>query len=259
MKSNFKKHGGFGLIEIVISMAILSIMSIAIYDGLMIIIKQTKAGQVKQAAALEGKKIIEAMQATSFGVSGNELDLGKDNLGNNITFQEGEDAYGNIVYTRTSGNYVETVTLTPTKSHDIPQTTQQSVELDTNGTLNSGSNKLYISKINSQDYIGYWKYNSINQYTPANDSSTVPIPSNSQSQIEMSVYFTTDNNGNQIIDIKDYTGSDLLSIQSDNDLVINFSNYINSDGSVPTNDDIELDVTIKQHMFLKFTLKNPKN
>ena len=89
MKNNSKKYGGFALIEVVICMAILSIISIGIYDGLMIIIKQTKSGQVKQAAALEGKKIIEAMQATSFGVSGSELDLG-NNLGNNITFQEEE-------------------------------------------------------------------------------------------------------------------------------------------------------------------------
>lgn len=237
MKNNSKKYGGFTLIEVVICIAILSIISIGVYGGLMIIIKQTKSGQVKQAAALEGKKIIEAMQATNFGVSCNELDLGND-----IEFQNEKEVNGVVSYTRTLGSYVETITLTPTKASN--QTTGQSVELDTNGTLNSQSNKLYISKIGSQDYIEYWENNPSGQYTPANDSSKVPIPSNSQSQIEMSVYFTTDSSGNQIIDIKDYTGNDFNTLPTieDKDLVINFSNYINSDGSVPTNDNIKLDI-----------------
>ncbi|MDR3598288.1 type II secretion system protein [Clostridium sp.] len=253
MKNNSKKCRGFTLIEVVICMAILAIISICIYDGLMIITKQIKSGQVKQAAALEGKKIIEAMQAANFSLpnSNNNYQI---NLGNNINFQEKqdgngqieEDAYGNIIYTRTSGNYVENVTLTPTKASN--QTTGEGVGLDTNGTLNSQSNKLYISKINSQDYINYWLNPDEKQYkTPqVSDSSTILVPGISQSQIEMSVYFTVDTNGYQNIDIKAYTGQDLLSItktdQADKDLVINFSNYINSDGSVPANDNIELDV-----------------
>jgi prepilin-type N-terminal cleavage/methylation domain-containing protein len=249
MKSNSKKCGGFTLIEVVISMAILSILSIAIYDGLMIIMKQIKIGQTKQAAALEGKKIIETMRDVSFDIpdSANNYEI---NLGNSITFNEKEDSNGqiekdlsgNIFYIRNSGNYIEKVTLTPTKAAN--QTTGSSVELDTNGTLNYQSNKLYISKINSQDYISYWVYKPNMIYSATTDTSKVSIPGNSQSNIQLYVYFTADSNGNQIIDIKDYAGNDIGSLSTiwDKDLVINFSNYINSDGSVPTNDNIELDI-----------------
>lgn len=43
MKNNSKKHEGFTLIEVVICMAILSIISVALYDGFVII--TSKLGQ----------------------------------------------------------------------------------------------------------------------------------------------------------------------------------------------------------------------
>ncbi|MCE5221061.1 MAG: type II secretion system GspH family protein [Clostridium sp.] len=256
MKNNSKKYGGFTLIEVVISIAILSIMSISVYDGLMIIIKQTKAGQVKQEAALEGKKIIENMKASSFKIPGTiEMTL---NIGGDI-FQKEEDHEGNIFYTRyvdkdyaicnkDVSKYKEKVTLTPAKAFKTPQTTGQSVELNTDDGSRLKDNKLYVSKIVSQDCMRYWKYSENNKYTPVEDSLTVqiPMPSNSESKIEMSVYFTTTDTGYQNIEIKDYKGVHLLSIDKDDtddkDLVINFSNYVDSNGAVPINAEIELDI-----------------
>ncbi|WP_297416807.1 type II secretion system protein [Clostridium sp.] len=254
MKNNSKKYEGFTLIEVVICIAILAIVSIGLYDGCVFIAKQIKAGQVKQTAALEGKKIIETMKATNFGIpSGNDA----LSLGNNIDLPPEIDASGNIFYARyldgdfkpcnkAVSKYQEKVTISPAKAYETPQTTGQSVELDTNGELNSQSDKLYISKIGSQDCMRYWEYNANTPYAPVNDSSTVPIPSNSAPKIEMSVYFSIDVNGYQNINIKDYEGYDLLSINkkttTDKDLVINFSNYVDSNGLIPTGANIELDV-----------------
>lgn len=254
MKNNSKKYEGFTLIEVVICMAILSIVSIGLYNGCIFITKQIKAGQVKQTAALEGKKLIETMKANSFTVPAANNAL---NIGNSIQLIQEEDAFGNVFYARylnwkfdpcdkAVSQYQEKVTISPTKAYETPQTTGQSVELDTNGTLNSQSDKLYISKIGSQDCMRYWEYKESTPYAPVNDSSTVSIPSNGASKIEMSIYFSVNANGYQNINIKDYAGQDVLSIlkktTTDKDLVINFSNYVDSNGLIPTGADIELDV-----------------
>lgn len=65
MKSNSKKHGGFSLIEIVISMAVITIISVAVYDGYMLMIKGTKQGEVKQTSTLIGNEISEEIKAVS--------------------------------------------------------------------------------------------------------------------------------------------------------------------------------------------------
>jgi len=255
LKSNSKKHKGFSLIEVVVSIGILSVVSIAIYSGCMIISKQTKAAQIKQTAALEGKKIVEEMKATSFAVpsaSSPSLTIGK------IELQKEDDniytRYLDEDYTKCNkdvSKYEEKVTITPAKAHNTVQTTTgESVELSTNDL--SYHNKLYISKINvsetnSEDYMGYWEDAANSEYTLEKDTSKVLIPSNSTSQIQMSIYFTTaTTTGYQNIEIKDYAGQKLLSITKsstdDKDLYINFSNYLDSNGLVPTNENIELDI-----------------
>lgn len=69
MNSNSKRHEGFTLIEIVISMALIVIMSVGVYNAYLMIIRQTKAGEVKQTAALEGKKVIEGIKSSKFSNS----------------------------------------------------------------------------------------------------------------------------------------------------------------------------------------------
>lgn len=65
MNSNSKKSAGFGLIEVIISMAIFGVISIGVYNGYMIMIKQTKDGQVKQTSTLIGKEIVEGIKSVS--------------------------------------------------------------------------------------------------------------------------------------------------------------------------------------------------
>ncbi|MDD3049350.1 MAG: prepilin-type N-terminal cleavage/methylation domain-containing protein [Bacilli bacterium] len=64
MRNNSRKHEGFTLLEVIISMALIAIISVGVYNGYLLLIKQTKAGQVKQMAALSGKKTIEEIKAS---------------------------------------------------------------------------------------------------------------------------------------------------------------------------------------------------
>jgi prepilin-type N-terminal cleavage/methylation domain-containing protein len=65
MNSNSKKSAGFGLIEVIISMAIFGVISIGVYNGYRIMIKQTKDGQVKQTSTLIGKEIVEGIKSVA--------------------------------------------------------------------------------------------------------------------------------------------------------------------------------------------------
>lgn len=125
MKNNSKKHEGFTLIEVVICMAILSIISVALYDGFVIITKQIRAGQVKQSVALEGKNMLEKMKATDFVVPSVTTDAALK-IDDQIELQKEENDDGDIFYTRylkkdfsvcprEVSMYVEKVTLTPTR------------------------------------------------------------------------------------------------------------------------------------------------
>ena len=65
MNSNSKKSAGFGLIEVIISIAIFGVISIGVYNGYMIMIKQTKDSQVKQTSTLIGKEIVEEIKSVA--------------------------------------------------------------------------------------------------------------------------------------------------------------------------------------------------
>jgi len=230
MKSNSKKCRGFGLIEVVISMAILAIISVAVYDGYIIIIRQTKAGQVKQTAALEGKKIIEEMKSTSFEVpitTGAAL-----YIGNNIELQkeENEDFYTRYlkedfsVCDKDVSKYVEKITLTSTNvTLNDKQITD---ELENSNNFNY---KVYIGKEKNlsdtvvEDYI-------------KDETTDSPIDSESESnKIVLYVYFETTSNSenDRTIKIKNSKGTELLETtepledtdSSKVNLCINFNNY----------------------------------
>ncbi|MDG5852946.1 prepilin-type N-terminal cleavage/methylation domain-containing protein [Clostridium beijerinckii] len=65
MKRNSKKHEGFTLIEVIISMALIAIISIGVYNAYLLLIRQTKYGQVKQRSTLIGKQIGEKIKSVS--------------------------------------------------------------------------------------------------------------------------------------------------------------------------------------------------
>lgn len=266
MKSNSTKHRGFGLLEIVISMMILSIISVSVYSGFIMIIKQTKAGQVKQAAALEGKKIIEEIQATSFEIptsTNSPITIGDMMLTKNLTTSSAifyTERYLNEKYetrsdiTADNANYIEKITITPTKAKKADGT-EKTLGLNTNYQSNVEANKFYISRIistnYSTDYINYWIHSNQSTYNPNTDTSKQTLLSKIVSgvkHIELSVYLepSTTNSNSQIenITITDYRGQQLLSTTQNisENLVINFSKYKESDGSLPNNVNIEINI-----------------
>ncbi|AGX42160.1 type IV pilus modification PilV family protein [Clostridium saccharobutylicum] len=254
MKNNSKKHEGFTLIEIIISMALIAIISVGVYNAYLVLIKQTKAGQAKQMSALEGKKIMEELQANDLKIPNNINSDAAINVGD-ITFKYpqavAEDA---VIYKRylnenysdkdSSGSdvneisrkYTETVTLKPTQADG------ENVILNDNNLINGLNNnncRFYIGKENSGDYIT----DNPNQH----ESNNLPseIDENSR-KIVISVYLDksqTDQN-KEDIKVKDYKGSDLLSMTNDIDksLYINFSQYDKTNNSSQNDAPIEINI-----------------
>ncbi|CAI3569654.1 type II secretion system protein [Clostridium neonatale] len=64
MKNISKKKSGFTLLEVIVSTAIIAILSVAIYNGYMLLVKVTKSGEVKQAIAINGKKDFESINSS---------------------------------------------------------------------------------------------------------------------------------------------------------------------------------------------------
>lgn len=238
MENNSIKENGFTLLEVIISMAIIAIMSVSIYTGYMIIIRQTKAGQVKQEAALEGKKVIEALQATSFVIPSTSLTI------EGMSFNEDgsdfvrylNDSYEQVT-TSSAAKYIERITITPTKATD----SSQNIALNTNNNLNSSINKICIGKSDSIDeyYI---------EYPKGDNNQDIPLLSESESskKMEMSIYLTPieSDTTNENIKILDYKGQPLISTTKsiDDNLVINFSDYKEADGTLPNNIKVEINV-----------------
>lgn len=65
MKKSYKKHIGFTLIEVIISMSLIAVISIGIYNGYVFLIMQTKEGEIKQISSLVGKQVTEDIKSIS--------------------------------------------------------------------------------------------------------------------------------------------------------------------------------------------------
>ncbi|NMF03352.1 PulJ/GspJ family protein [Clostridium beijerinckii] len=102
MESNSRSREGTTLIEIVISMALLAIISISVYGAYMLLIKQTKGGQVKQTSTLIGKQISEEIKSTlenkEIGNKSSSFEL------NNINFVKDGNDYKGTQYFNEKGN-----------------------------------------------------------------------------------------------------------------------------------------------------------
>lgn len=81
MKKKSKMKPGFTLLETIISMAITIILLVGVHGAYMLLIRNTKDGEVKQEAAIIGKKVIEEIKSgqrmpenrvIGFDKSGNE-------------------------------------------------------------------------------------------------------------------------------------------------------------------------------------------
>ncbi|NRY59956.1 type II secretion system protein [Clostridium beijerinckii] len=253
MGRNCIKKKGFTLLEVIISMTIISILSVGIYTGYMIMIRETKDGQAKQEAALEGKKVAEALEAADFKIGGDSITVG------NMIFNKNQATYvrylnkdykdtedDRTLVTKDTARYIESVTFSSAVAKTA--TTSDAVTLNTNTGLNSKANKIYISREKDlqdyKDYISYWKYDESKNYNPQTDDKKKNISLLDSSEMQLSMYLTRIDSSNENINVIDYTGKNLIKEQrkiSDN-IVINFSNYKNADGTLPSNENIEINV-----------------
>ncbi|MDU5722133.1 MAG: prepilin-type N-terminal cleavage/methylation domain-containing protein [Clostridium butyricum] len=94
MEKISSKKDGFTLLEVVISMMLITILSVGVYNAYIMIIRHTKGGQVKQEAALVGKRIVEEIKAETGNIKKNDdgdLELTINN--SPITLYKNEEKY----------------------------------------------------------------------------------------------------------------------------------------------------------------------
>lgn len=117
MKKKSKKRGGFSLVEVVLSMALIAILSIGVYNVYLILIRQTKDGQVKQGAALAGKKIVEEVKAGEFEKDDDDnLMLKIDNSDITLKKSESEERYE--ISNQNLDGYEYVISIQPKKTVD---------------------------------------------------------------------------------------------------------------------------------------------
>lgn len=199
-------------------------------------IKQTKSGQVKQEAALEGKKVIEALQGSNFGVP-TSTTLTIDGMhfekeGVNLVFvrylndkyQEKEENDDPV--TEDTAKYIEKITLTPTKVQD----SSDGIKL---GNTSLQGNQIYINREDTEDHIKY------------SDSIDEKIPlyniDDGKKKMELSIYLTPKNSAEEV-GVFNYKGNSLFAFTKgiDNNLIINFDNYKETNGTLPSDTQIEI-------------------
>lgn len=105
MKKSSPKHEGFTLLEVIISFAFISIISIGIYSHFMTSLKTNKSGEIKQQAVSYGQKIFEDFRSGDIqktltkDVSGNYTLT----LSNGIQLQGDESSYKKADYDLKNG------------------------------------------------------------------------------------------------------------------------------------------------------------
>lgn len=239
IKNNSKKSYGYGLIEVIISMAIIGIIAVGVYAGYIFAMKNTKHGQVKQGAALEGKKVVEEIKSENIQlpVSANgvmqigDMSLKKQGT-SNIYSRFLDENYNEIV--ETSAKFVELVTIQQTKAH-TETNEEKNVSFSDNLTTEVNSEdinyKLNISK--EQLQIG----NTIKDFIYHEESTKKELQG--QNKIILTLYLDIGTTSNKrTIKIMDYRGKeilnsgDLYSISGKINININFDKYKPIESSV---------------------------
>ncbi|MVX62576.1 prepilin-type N-terminal cleavage/methylation domain-containing protein [Clostridium chromiireducens] len=242
MKRNSKKHEGFTLVEIIISLALIAIISAGVYNGYVLLIRHTKEGEVKQSAALAGKRAIEGIKSISTitKVDGNiilrqdnkDIELSKPvNLSEDYYSNQSDllklDKDFNICNDQSNNDYSYTqeIILKPIKE----ESGTKDISIDKNNKSNNSSNNilqdnLHLSKIGNEVYI--------RDTNNSNDNKKVE---NNADVIRIYIYIETKNSNEKFLRVKDSQGNNLLekelgSIITDGteneiNLYINFKDY----------------------------------
>lgn len=222
MKNNSRKRGGFTFLEVIISLAIIGIISVGVYNCYLLLIRQTKDGEVKQTAALEGKQVLEEIKATTFVKHGTNYCIEI----NGVELNQPQ-VNGIVKYSIIDGDYTKEVTFKKTKTEkntDLSSSNNQSSSLE--GT---GFAKVYLVKEASKYYI-------TNNQDNINSGQELECKSDSSNfkELIISVYLNAGVEEN--LKIYDYKAKNFFKKTANisNGLVINFGKYRNDDGSIPT-------------------------
>lgn len=160
MKNNSKRRGGFTLIEVIISMALIAILSMGVYSSYLMIIKITKGGEVKQISALIGKQISEEIKSVA---QNKDINISEKNgvtileLTDQIHFNKVNkfDKYGNKIeiyetnaYFNEDGSIVNNNYKYKATIELIQKKTQSGQDVVINEVINDTNADKYIDKYN---------------------------------------------------------------------------------------------------------------
>lgn len=239
MKNNSKKHNGFSLIDVVISMALIAVISVGVYSAYLLLIKQTKAGAVRQSASLHGKEIIEqiigAIESNNIVYSNSgsksQLVINKD-----ITLDEVKDDTESFIRTQylddrykpdseSESRYTEIIKVEKAKA-DVGDNDYVDINLDKSTLIsgNSNGNELYISEEKENGKINYY----------LNKEEKIVIESD---KLILNIYIATDSvSSKKNIEIKDTKGTLIYNEEAninngEVNIIINFSEYKQSESS----------------------------
>lgn len=212
MKKKSKKRGGFSLVEVVLSMALIAILSIGVYNAYLILIRQTKDGQVKQGAALAGKKIVEEIKAGDF----QKDDDGNLTLESINLIKNGEDYQMPSGETFSVDGYDYVISMEPKKINGTNSITIDNKDY-TGTALIVGENSVSSENSNSSSEITGNK--TIELKIDSGDTGTVGF-SDSSNKKNINV------NDNIILDFKYYSQDSNVEIQVENLSGKNLNLYI---------------------------------
>lgn len=197
MKKRSSKKDGFTLLEVVISMMLITILSVGVYNAYIMIIRNTKDGEVKQEAALVGKRIVEEIKAQDGNISTDKDNMTLNIAGQNISLVKNGEDY-QMRSDITIDRYDYAINIQPKK---------------TEKTEGSNSTEIFI---NDKDYTG-------DVLTVGENS--VGGSSNIDSEIteDKAVLLTIENENSAKITVGDGSEEEITII--DNKIVLDFKNY----------------------------------
>lgn len=193
MKKRSSKKDGFTLLEVVISMMLITTLSVGVYNAYIMIIRNTKDGEVKQEAALVGKRIVEEIKAQAGNIKKNEDDNLELTINNRtIILDKNEEKYSTII--DLDGYECE-------------------ISLDSKKTEGSNSAEIFI---NNKDYTG--------DVLTLGENSVSDISNiDSEITVDKAVLLTIENENSVKITVGDGPEKEISII--DNKIVLDFKNY----------------------------------